>query len=165
MRWENCSGCHRYDTTWIHGCLSLEHNRQSRCTGQNKHWRQSWDSCMLTCMHACVCRAGMRPSWGWWRPIEISSFSLFQRRITCAVSLQQTEGSRRWSCLLWEIFGKVTEPAAASFEFEFMWGRALWFAICVSRECCVWKIGSPSTFCTPWDRWARGSCDLVGEWF
>ena len=45
------------------------------------------------------------------------------------------------------------------------WGRALWFAISVSRKCCVWKIGSPSSFCTSWDRWARGSCDLVGEWF
>ena len=25
----------------------------------------------------------------------------------------------------------------------------LWFAISVSRKCCVWKIGSPSSFCTP----------------
>ena len=100
---------------------------------------------------------------GWWRPTEIRSPSLLQRRITCAVPLQQPEGCQWRSCLFWEIFGKVTEPAAASFEFEFMWGRALWVAICVSRECCVWKIGSPSSFCTSWDRWTWRSCDLVGE--
>ena len=46
-----------------------------------------------------------------------------------------------------------------------MWGRALRFAICVSRKCCVWKTGSPSSFCTSWDRWARRSCDLFGERF
>ena len=86
-RWENCFGCHRCVMTWRHGCLFLGRSKQNRCTELNKHWKQSWDSCMLTCMHACVYRAEMRPSWvkltilNWDQSISTLSATLHMRRI------------------------------------------------------------------------------------
>ena len=90
-RWENCFGCHRCVMTWRHGCLFLERSKQNLCTGLSKHWKQSWDSCMLTQvltrMHACVYRAEMRPSWvrltmlNWDQSISTLSATLHMRRI------------------------------------------------------------------------------------
>ena len=97
-RWENCFGCHRCVMTWRHGCLFLERSKRNRCTELNKHWKQSWDSCMLTCMHACVYRAGMRPSWfkltmlNWDQSIStLSATHLMRRTASTTVKVSVVE--------------------------------------------------------------------------